>query len=124
MPGGPTITAATTSSELQPPNHKLVTDSEWEGEGEAGVYANTTKSAPANKPRSSKTRGVKSPFWSSHRYKNLLGFLPVGIREEVLMKGPGWGHDEVLEAMEMVVVERPMWDIKMPPRFYKGGVER
>ena len=31
------------------------------------------------------------------------------------------GRDQVLEVMGVVVIERPMWNFKMPPRFDDGG---
>ena len=131
---GPTVTFP------EPTTAATESQSESDGDGEnevvAGNYTDLSSArhsksaAPRKGPRGNKPggggggvpqRGVRGAYWSSRRYKNLLGFLPVGSREEVLMKGDGWDHNEVLEAMEMVVIERPMWDIKMPPRFYDGG---
>ncbi|CUS10651.1 unnamed protein product [Tuber aestivum] len=105
-----------------------VTDSEWEGEGyddEDGGGASRAI-VPTGTQKKRNKGGAKGAFWSSNRYKNMLGFLPVGCREEILIKGEGWRNGQVLEAMEMVVVERPMWDVKMPPRFCKdaGGPAR
>ncbi|PWW79868.1 WD40 repeat-like protein [Tuber magnatum] len=101
-----------------------VTDSEWEGEGydddEDGGGASRAV-VPTSTQKKRNKGGVKGAFWSSNRYKNMLGFLPVGCREEILIKGEGWKSGQVLEAMEMVVVERPMWDVKMPPRFCKDA---
>jgi len=65
-----------------------------------------------------KQRGQK-PYWGSYRYRSLLGFLPVGKREVVEMAGEGWG-EQGLQAIEMVVVERPVWDVGLPPRFFDG----
>ncbi|CAZ79716.1 unnamed protein product [Tuber melanosporum] len=97
-----------------------VTDSEWEGGGyEDGGASRAIVLASTHKKRSKS--GVKSAFWSSNRYKSMLGFLPVGYREEILIKGEGWRDGQVLEAMEMVIIERPMWDVKMPPRFSKDS---
>lgn len=56
------------------------------------------------------------PFWRTNRYRNLMAFLPVGRKDEFT-----WGPSgDRIEAMEMVVVERPSWDMEMPPRFYQG----
>lgn len=57
------------------------------------------------------------PFWRTNRYRNLMALLPIGGKE--VFTGRRWG--DRMEAMEMVVVERPNWDIEMPPRFYQGG---
>lgn len=53
------------------------------------------------------------PWWKTNRYRNLMAFLPVG--EKKISAG------KKLDVVEMVVVERPSWDIEMPPRFYAGG---
>ncbi|KAI5858968.1 WD40-repeat-containing domain protein [Tricharina praecox] len=65
-----------------------------------------------------KQKGQK-PYWGSYRYRSLLGFLPVGRREVVEMAGEGWG-EQGLQAVEMVIVERPAWDVGLPPRFFDG----
>lgn len=64
-----------------------------------------------------KHKGQK-PYWGSYRYRSLLGLLPVGKHEVVEMFGEGW--EGGLGAVEMVVVERPVWDVGLPPRFYDG----
>ena len=61
-----------------------------------------------------KTKGQK-PYWGSTRYRGLLGFLPVGTEEEVSVAGR-----ETVRAVEVVVVERPVWDVGLPPRFWDG----
>lgn len=57
------------------------------------------------------------PYWRTNRYRNLMAFLPVGGRQTFV--GKKWG--DKMDAVEMVVVERPSWDIEMPPRYYAGG---
>lgn len=58
------------------------------------------------------------PYWKTNRYRNLMAFLPIKGKE-VIVAGKE-GHR--VDAVEMVVVERPIWDIEMPPRFYAGTV--
>jgi U3 small nucleolar RNA-associated protein 4 len=65
-----------------------------------------------------KKKRNQKPYWGSVRYRSLLGFLPVGKREVVEMIGEGW--EGGLDAIEVAVVERPVWDIIMPPRFLDG----
>ena len=60
----------------------------------------------------------QKPYWGSYRYRSLLGFLPVGKREVVEMAGEGW--EGGLGAVEMLVIERPVWDVGLHPRFYDG----
>lgn len=55
------------------------------------------------------------PYWRTNRYRNLMAFLPIRGKEVIVGKE---GHK--VDAVEMVVVERPIWDIEMPPRFYTG----
>lgn len=57
------------------------------------------------------------PYWRTNRYRNLMAFLPVGGKETFV--GKKWG--DKMDEVEIVAVERPSWDIEMPPRFYAGG---
>jgi U3 small nucleolar RNA-associated protein 4 len=43
------------------------------------------------------------PWWHTFKYRPILGILPVG--------------DSAGETPEVVVVERPSWDLELPPRF-------
>jgi U3 small nucleolar RNA-associated protein 4 len=43
------------------------------------------------------------PWWHTFKYRPILGMLPIGI-------GAG-------QAPEVVLVERPSWDLDLPPRF-------
>ncbi|KAI5805048.1 WD40-repeat-containing domain protein, partial [Geopyxis carbonaria] len=61
-------------------------------------------------PGPRKKKGQK-PFWGTNRYRGLLGFLPVGGREMVEHVGGS------VAAVEVAVVERPAWDVGLPPRF-------
>lgn len=58
------------------------------------------------------------PYWRTNRYRNLMAFLPVGGKETSVEKKAGRNK---MDTVEIVVVERPSWDIEMPPRFYAGG---
>lgn len=87
------------------------TDDEDEEEDEAGeTYRERTWKQSGYDTRN-------KPYWKTNRYRNLMAFLPVGGRD--VFMGRKWG--DKLDAVEMVVVERPSWDIEMPPRFYAGG---
>jgi len=91
-------------------------DSEDGGDVFAALMESDDESDAAEPVR--KQKGQK-PYWGSYRYRSLLGFLPVGKREVVEMAGEGWG-EQGLQAVEMVVVERPVWDVGLPPRFFDG----
>lgn len=86
-------------------------------DGAAAAGARAAQLAIPRRPRLGK-KGQK-PYWGSYRYRSLLGLLPVGKPDIVQMTGNGWEGDG-LSAMEMVVVERPAWDVGLPPRFYDG----
>ncbi|KAF8428185.1 WD40-repeat-containing domain protein [Tirmania nivea] len=59
------------------------------------------------------------PHWRHYKYRPIMALLPLGE----------WGprvrgvDEEVEEVKELVVVERPAWDIELPPRFF-GKRER
>lgn len=57
------------------------------------------------------------PYWKTNRYRNLMAFLPIKGKEIIVGRNGGHKTDKV----EIVVVERPIWDIEMPPRFYAGA---
>lgn len=48
------------------------------------------------------------PFWGCWRWRNLLGFSPIGFRDR---QHAGRGHSR-----ELCVVERPTWDVDMSRR--------
>ena len=69
-----------------------------------------------------------SPFWGTHKYRDILGIVPfcdegdkqnAGIEEK---SGDGRLRNGS-EGIEAALVERPLWDADLPPRFY-GSYER
>ena len=65
--------------------------------GEAGGAGAEDK----DKDKDNKKRGSES-WWHSFKYRPILGIVPVG---------------QAGEALEVVLVERPAWDLDLPPRF-------
>ncbi|KAI9682015.1 MAG: U3 small nucleolar RNA-associated protein [Caeruleum heppii] len=54
-------------------------------------------------------------FWCTLKYRPILGLVSIGGREA------GEGEEEeglAAGALEVVLVERPMWDVDLPPRFF------
>ena len=54
------------------------------------------------------------PYWGTHKYRDILGMVPLGR---------GDGHDDGRDdqsrrGVEVALIERPMWDVDLPPRFY------
>ena len=68
------------------------------------------------------------PYWRHYKYRPIMALLPIG---EWGSRVRGVGDDEEEEdgedsterIKELVVVERPAWDIELPPRFF-GKRER
>lgn len=64
------------------------------------------------------------PFWFTYKYKPLLGVLPVGNfgqegpEDSTAVVKSGDGVQE--EYRELVVIERPYWEVPQGPR-YRGG---
>ncbi|CAG8949768.1 hypothetical protein HYFRA_00004091 [Hymenoscyphus fraxineus] len=65
----------------------------------------------------------RSSMWHTYKYRPILGVVVLGEEEgQGIMKGKG--------ALEVAIVERPLWEVEIPPRFYgdqeweKGGVDR
>lgn len=63
----------------------------------------------------------RSSTWHTFKYRPILGIVALGEEEgEGIMKGKG--------SLEVAVVERPLWEVALPPRYYgdqeweKGGV--
>jgi len=80
--------------------------------------------------RKQKVGGEKGPVcWSTFKYRPILGIVPIGVMTE--------GDGEVVDGndqralghggdpsrgrpwgIEVAIVERPMWDVDLPPRYY------
>lgn len=62
----------------------------------------------------SKKESQREPWWISMEYRYAFGMVTLG-------GGEGSSeHDPASNGMEVVIVERPMWDVDLPPR-YDGG---
>ncbi|KAG8533032.1 uncharacterized protein KY384_001815 [Bacidia gigantensis] len=57
--------------------------------------------------RKRKRQGKSLPYWHTHKYRPILGIVPIG-------EGP---------SLEVALVERPDWEIDMPAK-YQGNQER
>lgn len=58
------------------------------------------------------SRGSDScrPYWGTHRYRDILGIVPLG-------DVPGSG-DDLRGSIEVAVVERPLHEVDLPPRYH------
>ncbi|KAI0137754.1 WD40 repeat-like protein [Hypoxylon sp. NC0597] len=61
-------------------------------------------------------------FWHTYKYRPILGIVPLddedistnGVAETV-------SHDKPRETLEVALVERPLWDVDMPDRYFGDG---
>ncbi|KAI9888044.1 MAG: U3 small nucleolar RNA-associated protein [Watsoniomyces obsoletus] len=51
-----------------------------------------------------------STFWSTHRYRSILGIMPIGRAQADHLNKTG--------LPQVALVERPSWDLDLPPRYY------
>ncbi|KAI4111531.1 MAG: hypothetical protein LQ339_000402 [Xanthoria mediterranea] len=62
------------------------------------------------------------PFWGTFKYRPILGIVPIGGREDDENDDPLEGTDRERRgrrrAVEVALVERPMFDVDLPERFY------
>ncbi len=60
------------------------------------------------------------PYWSTHKYRDILGIVPLGHRDEDSEERARItiGHDELPGGVEVALIERPLWEVDLPPRYY------
>ena len=58
----------------------------------------------------SRRSGNCRPYWGTHRYRDILGIVPLG-------DVPGSG-DDLRGSIEVAVVERPLHEVDLPPRYH------
>lgn len=58
------------------------------------------------------SRGADScrPYWGTHRYRDILGIVPLGNVPE--------SGDDLRGSIEVAVVERPLHEVDLPPRYH------
>ena len=54
--------------------------------------------------------GPSSTFWHTYRYRPILGAVPIS--------GTDMEDANTDSAMKVAIIERPSWDVDLPPRFY------
>ncbi|KAI1772011.1 WD40 repeat-like protein [Hypoxylon cercidicola] len=65
-------------------------------------------------------------FWHTYKYRPILGIVPLGDgQEEIMSNGnevaDGVSHEKAREILEVALVERPLWDVDMPDRYFGDG---
>lgn len=61
-------------------------------------------------------RDLKTKYWHTYKYRPILGIVPLQ-GEEVA----GEQVDGSLPPLEVALVERPVWDVDLPPRYFADG---
>lgn len=60
------------------------------------------------------------PYWGTHKYRDILGIVPLGTGDEEKEEGfgPRSGDSALPGGVEVALVERPLWEVDLPPKFY------
>ena len=61
------------------------------------------------------------PYWSTYKYRPILGIVPLGggdDDENLELDHSGENDYEFKAGIEVALVERPLWDADLPPRYY------
>ena len=60
------------------------------------------------------------PYWSTYKYRPILGIVPLegDLRDEDEDGGVDRADDESTQGLEVALIERPVWDLDLPPRYY------
>jgi len=109
MPHSSKTTPSHDDQNLQDREDGDVQDSSW-GTSSRTKLANVDATRPGGSASSSK------PNWRYYKYRPIMALLPIG--EWVPCVNGGGKENDAARIKEMVVVERPAWDIELPPRFF------
>ncbi|KAI1479108.1 WD40 repeat-like protein [Daldinia eschscholtzii] len=65
--------------------------------------------------------GNKLAFWHTYKYRPILGIVPIGQEEESSSVNGAIDGEEPRKVLEVALVERPLWDVDMPDRYFGNG---
>ncbi|KAI0880074.1 WD40 repeat-like protein [Annulohypoxylon maeteangense] len=62
-------------------------------------------------------------FWHTYKYRPILGIVPLSDEQETSMNETAdpVAHEGLRKTLEVALVERPLWDIDMPDRYFGDG---
>ncbi|KAI9715235.1 MAG: hypothetical protein M1812_006045 [Candelaria pacifica] len=87
---------------------------------------NQETSLPNGVDEESKTDRRESPaWWHTYKYRPILGIVPLGggdVNNETREEGDRAVVERAFGGLEVALIERPMWDVDLPPR-YQGDQE-
>ncbi|KAI9706717.1 MAG: U3 small nucleolar RNA-associated protein 4 [Candelina mexicana] len=59
------------------------------------------------------------PWWHTFKYRPILGIVPLGAEgRKAMEEGEDRLNGEAFGGLEVALVERPMWDVDLPPRYH------
>ena len=94
-------------------------DEDEESDHENLLNSNTMSGdAPTNSDTQLTKRPTKDPpsHWHTFKYRPILGIVPLG--EETDDEAEDGEEDGMSRGIEVALVERPLWDLDLPPQYY------
>ncbi|KAH0536987.1 hypothetical protein FGG08_006189 [Glutinoglossum americanum] len=91
------------------------------GEGDDDDDDNNVQGAEAAKNLTVQGRKhARPPWWFTYKYRPIMGIVPIGCAHDDGEGGlAGEGGVHFSEGLpEVVLVERPLWDVDLPPRYH------
>ena len=77
-------------------------------------------SATEERQTMERKRTERPTHWHTFKYRPILGIVPIGgeTDDEEASEGKGDSDDDSPAGVEVVLVERPLWDVDLPPQYY------
>ncbi|KAI9773040.1 MAG: U3 small nucleolar RNA-associated protein [Geoglossum umbratile] len=60
----------------------------------------------------------RSAWWSTYKYRPIMGMVPIGLPHDDGKELAGGRRAHASQDPEVVLVERPLWDVDLPPRYH------
>ncbi|CAJ2500712.1 Uu.00g035650.m01.CDS01 [Anthostomella pinea] len=116
---GPVFDPMEEDETSQAPEESESEDSDDERQGELALLRGAQ-----GKPPSESVPGRGVAFWHTYKYRPILGIVPLdsGLEDQ----GEGDGKTLALngtsqKSLEVALIERPLWEVDMPDRYYGDG---
>lgn len=63
---------------------------------------------------------ARPPYWFTFKYRDILGIVPLGDEDEERegSGGPISVGDELPGGVEVALIERPIWEVDLPPKYH------
>ncbi|KAI0007215.1 WD40 repeat-like protein [Xylariaceae sp. FL0662B] len=102
----------------QPAEDSESEESDEDAQGELALLRGA-QGKSASKPQSS--GGLA--FWHTSKYRPILGIVPLTGKEGEVANGVDEKatHENSPQALEVALVERPLWDVDVPDRYFADG---